>query len=379
MKRTVIKKWHKGQQPQYYLRFSTQNKERMTVLCSVQEVENAKDSDDFLHKKIVEAMLRLFEKDNQQDSRMSGRQKTPTVLEFSTHWMSQLSVSEQTRKIYQTGLDLFIKDFKTKQIGELTTVSSRPMIRALKEKGLSDNTIRSYIKPVQMMLKFAEDSNVIMKAPQLEKPTEVQKNVKVYSERDLNRLEEHLYSLKDSEGDAWVKRWSPNRPMNNYRAFMLLRYFGLRAGEVWSLPLEHIDLEKMEIKISEVTELKWKPKKQKEAKLPIVGKIQDFLLEDLSKRKPAEKYFLDKGDGTPSTATPNSLNKTILKVLKELGLQNAAKTLHGFRASAITQMIDSGIPVTDVQDVARHSNINTTMGYFNRKKTSGKALETLQK
>lgn len=379
MKRTVIKKWHKGQEPQFYLRFSTDNKERMTVLCKVKEVENAPDPEDFMHKKIVEAMLRVLHSDGLKNPRVSTRQKTPTVEEFAETWISQLSVGEQTLKIYRTGLVLFFESSRHTQVGDVTVVSTRPMIKTLKEKGLSENTIRSYIKPIQMMLNFAEASRVIDKAPQLEKPKAAVKNVKVYSEKDLNRLEQYLEALKDTEGDAWVRRWSPNRPKNNYRAIMMLRYYGLRAGEVWSLPLRHIDLDKMTIKIAEVKELEWKPKKNKEAELPIVGKIKDFLIEDLKCRKPEEKYYLDKGDGTVSTATPNSLNKTIHKVLKELGLQDVAKTLHGFRASAITHMLDAGVPITDVQEIARHANISTTIGYHNRRGASGKALETLQK
>jgi integrase/recombinase XerC len=377
MKRTVIKKWHKGSEPQYYLRFSTQNKERMTVLCNVKEVENAKDPEDYLHKKIVEAMLRQF--DGLKTPRQPSRQKTPTVKEYKEHWLANLSVNPKTIKIYEMGLAFFEKQNSDKQIGEITNVSTRLMIKELKESGRSANTIRSYIKPVQMMLNYAVAEGLLAKAPQLEKPNAAIKNVRTYSEADLDRLEQYLESQKDTSGDAWVQRWSPNRPMNNYRALMMLRYFGLRAGEVWSLPLRHIDLSEMSITIAAVPELDWKPKKDKEAKLPIVGKIREFLLEDLNNRKADEKYFLDKGDGTPATATPNSLNKTIYKVLKEVGLQDAAKTLHGFRASAITHMLEAGVPVSDVQQIARHCNIETTMGYLNKKGASSKALETLQR
>lgn len=377
MKRTVIKKWHKGSEPQYYLRFSTQNKERMTVLCNVKEVENAKDPEDYLHKKIVEALLRQF--DGLKDPRQPSRQKTPTVREYKEYWLANLSVSPKTIKIYRMGLAFFEKQHADKQIGDITNVSTRPMIKELKESGRSANTIRSYIKPVQMMFNYAAAENVITKTPQLEKPSAAVRNVKVYSESDLNKLEQYLESQKDTSGDAWVRRWSPNRPMNNYRALMMLRYFGLRAGEVWSLPLRHIDLSEMSITIAAVPELEWKPKKDKEAKLPIVGKIREFLLEDLSKRNAEEKYFLDKGDGTTATATPNSLNKTIHKVLKEVGLQDVAKTLHGFRASAITHMLEAGVPISDVQQIARHCNVETTMGYLNKKGASSKALEALQK
>ena len=205
MKRTVIKKWHKGSEPQYYLRFSTQNKERMTVLCNVKEVENAKDPEDYLHKKIVEALLRQF--DGLKNPRQPSRQKTPTVREYKEHWLANLSINQKTIKIYERGLAFFEKQHADKQIGDITNVSTRLMIKELKESGRSANTIRSYIKPVQMMLNFAAAENVITKAPQLEKPNAAVKNVKVYSESDLNRLEQYLESQKDTSGDAWVRRW----------------------------------------------------------------------------------------------------------------------------------------------------------------------------
>ena len=70
---------------------------------------------------------------------------------------------------------------------------------------------------------------------------------------------------------------------------MMLRYTGMGAGEVWSLPLKNIDLKGEYIVLREVPELDWKPKKGKEAQIPIVGRLKEFLLEDLKKRGSAER------------------------------------------------------------------------------------------
>ena len=61
-----------------------------------------------------------------------------------------------------------------------------------------------------------------------------------------------------------------------------------------------------------------------------------------------------------------------------LGLSDAAKTLHGYRASAITHMLEAGINPHEVQAVVRHESLETTLGYLHQRGVSPEALAALQ-
>ena len=97
--------------------------------------------------------------------------------------------------------------------------------------------------------------------------------------------------------------------------------------EIWSLPLDRIDLEQGKIYISPVDQdgglskdgkpihVKFKPKSGGDDWQPIVGKLRDFLAEDLANRNEDERWFLDKGDGSVWYASPMESPKESKKFL----------------------------------------------------------------
>ncbi len=365
MKKVIVKKHHANMPAQYYARISLDGKEKMTVLCSVAEADASKDPETFLHHRLIEAVQKLM---TREVSTVSERHRTPLVKQVFEEWLDSLTVGERTKSFYELALSLFLKYHGETEIGNLRAVSSRPMIKDLQEKGRSANTIRTYLRSVQIMLGYAEKAGIVEKCPVLEQPGAEKRNIRIYSEEDLDRVEGHLRGLAQTEEPA----------LNRYRLHMMLRYTGMRAGEVWSLPLKNIDLKSGYIVLREVPELGWKPKKGKEAQIPIVGRLKEFLLEDLKKRGSAERYYLDKGDGRTYASETSSLTKMMGRTMKSLGLQDAAKTLHGYRASAITHMLEAGVPPHEVQAVARHEDLKTTLGYLHQRGVSEKALATLQ-
>lgn len=291
-------------------------------------------------------------------------------------WESSLTVAEGTRTHYEYSLQQFVDSLPlTKQLRDLKKTDSRPMIKACQDRGVAPNTIRSYLRAVAIFLTWAMDSGLILVAPKLETPAAERKNPRVYSQEQMDKLEDYL--AHDSERK------------NLYRLVMALRYLGLRAGEVQHLKIEHIDLQGRTIKIQGSTlvrqnedgdeELvKWMPKKGKEAVLPLRGKLLTFLEHDLADRGPEEVWFLDRGNGDHFRIDAHGLGKALLKPLSELKMATQAKTLHGFRASLITTLNNEGTPIKDIQAIARHSNIEVTMGYIQESfERLGDALEKL--
>jgi len=365
VKKVIIKKTHKGMTAQYYARIPIDGTERMAVLCTVAEVEAQRDPEAFLHHRLIEATLKVSRR--VETPKELKPQKGISLAALRDRWIDSLATAERTRTEYTRAVGVFLAHHPDATITDLKATSTRPMIKAMVEQGRSANTIRSYIRTVQIMLRYAQREGLVETIPQLEQPSEEKRNIRVYTEDELNRVEAHLRDQTRSQPEY----------RNRYRAHMMLRYLGLRAGEVWSLRLDSIDLKNKTLTIRAVDELGWKPKKGKEAVLPLGGKLATFLEEDLQGRNPQERYYLDKGNGRTYTVDVSTLNNSMSRVMARLGLGNTAKTLHGYRASAITRMLEAGVAPHEVQAVARHEDLKTTLGYLHRRGADGRALATL--
>jgi integrase len=179
-----------------------------------------------------------------------------------------------------------------------------------------------------------------------------------------------VYSLTDLEH---IQAAMSERNRNGLRMVMMLRYLGLRASEVRTLPLRHIFLNQSEILIGQVKELNWLPKKGKAAILPLPLPLQAFLQEDLAGRDAQETYYLDTGSGYPAFCDVSAMCKLIRPVVKELGLEGKVKPTHGFRASLVTTLMRAGVPLPVIANICRHSKTSTTEGYAYSDQTDMKA------
>ena len=106
------------------------------------------------------------------------------------------------------------------------------------------------------------------------------------------------------------KRIEPDRSRKRFKTLLRVFMFAIimeECGEesIWSLPLDRIDLEQGKIYISPVDQdgglskdrkpiqqVKFKPKfREDDDRQPIVGKLRDFLAEDLADRNEDERWF----------------------------------------------------------------------------------------
>ncbi len=154
----------------------------------------------------------------------------------------------------------------------------------------------------------------------------------------------------------------------------MARHTLLRVGHIWSLKLDCIDLEHEQIRIRENIELDWKPKGMKWPNKHINETLMKFLKDDLANRDPSERYFLDKGNGRPWYANHENLSKPMREACNELGLPQSVKPFHwGIRATYITWLLNEGVDPVKVQHLADHSDLSTTMKYFNTRHSNQKS------
>ena len=193
---------------------------------------------------------------------------------------------------------------------------------------------------------------------------------------DRNQVEDKLKSaVKEWESKEYRKHnrtTEAGRFKTLLRVFMMGNYGSLRRGEVWSLPLDRIDLDQRRIYVRPVNEegglskankpifVKFNPKSQGEDFQPIPKKLYDFLVEDLANRGEDEKWFLDKGDGSVWYASPDGITKAIKKVLDELGIEGGS--MHWFRKARLNEIWEKNPNAS--KHFGRHQEIETTESHY---------------
>lgn len=71
---------------------------------------------------------------------------------------------------------------------------------------------------------------------------------------------------------------------------------------------------------------------------------------------------------TPAAATANDVLRMVKRRLRAAGLPADRLTCHSFRATTITDLLDQGVPLEDVQYLAGHADPRTTRLYDRRKR-----------
>ena len=111
-----------------------------------------------------------------------------------------------------------------------------------------------------------------------------------------------------------------------------------------------------------------KGRSSKDAKILVPSQVAELIREYLESRGKAagEPLFVSTSNhNRGQRITAHSISKMVKAHLREIGLDSARLTAHSLRHTAATTMIIAGVELTKVQQVLRHSNINTTMIYNN--------------
>lgn len=145
-------------------------------------------------------------------------------------------------------------------------------------------------------------------------------------------------------------------------------YTGLRVSEVLALDKSDIDFENDIINVNKkliykglkkdefYTTHQMKSKKSKSI-IPLAPPLKQSLIEWFEINS-YDKTLCDEGG---YYINPNVLSMNVKKVAKTL---NIDFHFHMLRHSFITNLVENGVNVKTVQELARHSNINTTMSVY---------------
>jgi len=171
------------------------------------------------------------------------------------------------------------------------------------------------------------------------------------------RIPSHLsgnelsHFLKYSEGSSPVQR-------RNHAMFLLLARLGLRASEVVTLCLDDIDWEHGEVTI--------RAKGNKQAHLPLPKDVGNALAEYLKHARPAcpfRNVFISPRAPYRPLKNGSVLSSIVNRAVKRAGLDPQNKGAHLLRHTLATECLRKGATLTEVGEILRHRNIDTTAIY----------------
>ena len=346
-------------------------------LTTMPEVERDRYLIELYYKKERELREQFLDERVQVKAKKKEK-KASHFKEASEIWLREVesTLSPKTLKTYRLTTKLYqecngnhrLNDFDRDYNIQFFTFLTQQKNSRTKEL-IGPATQNQHMRQLQNFLNWAYDNEYMEKRFQLKKSQVPQKEMETFTQDEVDSLAKYLEEKFNEKNDPRITRQNKNL----FRAFMLARHTLVRVGHIWALKLENIDLKKGFVYIKENEELGWKPKGMKWPNKPINKTLMNFLKEDLANRDASERYFLDKGNGKPWHSTSANLSKPMRAACNELGLSKSVKPFHwGIRATYITWLLNEGVPPVQVQHLADHSDLATTMKYFNTRQSSQK-------
>jgi site-specific recombinase XerD len=155
----------------------------------------------------------------------------------------------------------------------------------------------------------------------------------------------------------------------DYAIVLLLARLGLRSGEVAFLELEDINWDAGQVSV--------RGKRDQRTALPLpadVGAAIAAYLRDGRPRSTSRRVFLRSKAPIRGFLSSSGIGSIIQHALHRAGIQAPTKGAHQFRHALATQMLRHGASLTEIGEVLRHRNLQTTTIYA---KVDLKALRTL--
>lgn len=169
------------------------------------------------------------------------------------------------------------------------------------------------------------------------------------------------------ERDEVNRMESACRTTEEQVVFDLLRLEGLRESEVAFIRAEHVDRN-----YSPVV-LKVRRKRGKWLDRPLRPRTEASINAHLAGREEGA-LLLDPKTGEPRTR--HQIIDITRRLARRAGIPNPSTvTPHVLRATAITDLLDAGVPLQDVQKWAGHASSKTTQGYWERRNSGRRDAE----
>lgn len=289
-----------------------------------------------------------------QQQRQNNSLDVVKTFDFNTfdRFINYLDASPKTVETYKKALRQFFNYLGLHGIRQPQREDVIAFRDDLKASGLKPTTVQNYITATRIFFKWTEQEALYPNIAEHVKGAKLDKNHK----------KDYLTSRQAKEVLANIKT-DTEEGLRNYAILSLMITGGLRTIEVSRADVGDLRT----LGENTVLFVQGKGREEKTEYIKISAPVEKAIRTYLKARGNVEEgqpLFTSTSNNSRgkriSTRTVSGIVKT---ALKNAGYDSARLTAHSLRHTAITLALLAGREITEVQQFARHANLNTTMIY----------------
>lgn len=277
------------------------------------------------------------------------------TLDFNTfdRFISYLDASPKTVETYKKALRQFFNYLGLHGIRQPKREDVLAFRDDLKASRLKPTTVQNYITATRIFFKWTEQEGLYPNIAEHVKGAKLDKNHK----------KDYLTSRQAKEVLANVET-DTEEGLRNYAMLSLMVTGGLRTIEVSRADVG--DLRTVGKNTVLFVQGKGREEKTEYIKIsaPVEKAIRTYLKErDLTTTEEQPLFTSTSNNSKGKRITTRTVSAIVKNALKNAGYDSNRLTAHSLRHTAITLALLAGREITEVQQFARHANLNTTMIY----------------
>lgn len=290
----------------------------------------------------------------QRIQRQNNSLNVVRTLDFNTfeRFINYLDASPKTVETYKKALRQFFNYIGVHGIRQPQREDVLAFRDDLKASGLKPTTVQNYITATRIFFKWTEQEGLYPNIAEHVKGAKLDKNHK----------KDYLTSRQAKEVLANIKT-DTEEGLRNYAILSLMVTGGLRTIEVSRANVGDLRT----VGENTVLFVQGKGREEKTEYIKISApvekairtylKVRDFTTEE------QPLFTSTSNNSRGKRITTRTVSAIVKNALKNAGYDSARLTAHSLRHTAITLALLAGREITEVQQFARHANLNTTMIY----------------
>lgn len=290
----------------------------------------------------------------QQVQRQSNSLDVVRTLDFNIfeRFINYLDASPKTVETYKKALRQFFNYIGVHGIRKPQREDVLAFRDDLKASGLKPTTVQNYITATRIFFKWTEQEGLYPNIAEHVKGAKLDKNHK----------KDYLTSRQAKEVLAGVQTDS-EEGLRNYAILSLMVTGGLRTIEVSRANVGDLRT----LGENTVLFVQGKGREEKTEYIKISAPVEKAIRTYLKARENVEEgqplFTSTSNNSRGKRITTRTVSGVVKTALRNAGYDSARLTAHSLRHTAITLALLAGREITEVQQFARHANLNTTMIY----------------
>lgn len=306
-----------------------------------------------------------------------GGEDVPTYTEMAYRWIEHSRLAASTMHGYESRIrNHAIPQFGHKKVDEITTIDLEELEDRLERRELSHKTLKNTIAATRKVLNHAKKHEIIDEVPDYTVPDPQRwGQALVDSGEEKKRGQERPGYLTEGQASRLIEHAHPRVRL----PIKIALYAGLRHSEIMALRWTNVDLEESEIKVRWAWtsgELHRGKSDKATREVPILPQLQEALeqyreeWESEGEWRGAKDWLFQRSDEPycPQPWGQTYTNKPIRESYRNAGLDDEVGTMgfHILRHTFCTNLVDRGVPLVHVQQLAGHADHSTTLRYVHR-------------